>query len=270
MSRNEQSAADRGEQEECHDEAACGFIVTHHHHHRAASTEDNAGDMEEGLDTKSLDRGTGRLEEPRVGGMKDNMANRDTEPAGSADLAVPAAAAATTGGRDGVPSPEIAPSISTACVNTDTPTSEESNMDTEPKQEKTESVGLQSGPIKKYEAGGAVLRGFLTQRDIPPVDPAVLADLEAQARDLASNVDRMMKSLNTTIQNMTALSVGYIQTYRDSVDSLGESVDLSIKAMYTLMARTEELDKGMQPVHSLAKQIKDVKRLLDHLENLCK
>ncbi|XP_032813369.1 BLOC-1-related complex subunit 6-like isoform X6 [Petromyzon marinus] len=194
MSRNEQSAADRGEQEECHDEAACGFIVTHHHHHRAASTEDNA----------------------------------------------------------------------------DTPTSEESNMDTEPKQEKTESVGLQSGPIKKYEAGGAVLRGFLTQRDIPPVDPAVLADLEAQARDLASNVDRMMKSLNTTIQNMTALSVGYIQTYRDSVDSLGESVDLSIKAMYTLMARTEELDKGMQPVHSLAKQIKDVKRLLDHLENLCK
>uniref|UniRef100_S4REA5 BLOC-1-related complex subunit 6 C-terminal helix domain-containing protein n=1 Tax=Petromyzon marinus TaxID=7757 RepID=S4REA5_PETMA len=103
-----------------------------------------------------------------------------------------------------------------------------------------------------------------------PVDPAVLADLEAQARDLASNVDRMMKSLNTTIQNMTALSVGYIQTYRDSVDSLGESVDLSIKAMYTLMARTEELDKGMQPVHSLAKQIKDVKRLLDHLENLCK
>ncbi|XP_061421493.1 BLOC-1-related complex subunit 6 isoform X1 [Lethenteron reissneri] len=714
MSRNEQSAADRGEQEECHDEAACGFIVTHHHHHhQAASTEDDAGNMEEGLDTKSFDRGTGRLEKPRVGGMKDNVANRDTEPAGSADLAVPAAASTTTGGRDGVPSTEIAPSISTACVNTDTPTSEESNMDTEPKQEKTESVGLQSGPIKKCEnlgragdendvglpgltaslqglspgsfgsddqeelplnlavnvetchpvaqqrmceinnaqrdeeyntenvdhvstpntcgkeavdqsidtafqsksrntrcslkldlnnvtnlhesqsiasvecdklkevdlhnvsyqlkcpegvdhdrlnhnmdttavatsegvdcsvhpiehegntrqileptvhidkdkgnarsfanatkghnttseeatvaleinrgvkhsqtaqdvlqdrtghtadnahkvkesaslgqaplqptydstdvavadssaerqdlgsvvcagedvakwispasrrlrinpfnnipeaelnleicenhfgesghgpssgvpgtrqqhifpevyvcskggaavagaapantprgmwrmqdsrsldgisqlyvlggarpkeggrpdgrratissalelegtvthegelthfvaddllqkiklsssrnlddeAGGAVSRGFLTRRDIPPVDPAVLADLEAQARDLASNVDRMMKSLNTTIQNMTALSVGYIQTYRDSVDSLGESVDLSIKAMYTLMARTEELDKGMQPVHGLAKQIKDVKRLLDHLENLCK
>lgn len=62
-----------------------------------------------------------------------------------------------------------------------------------------------------------------------------------------------MRSLNGTIQNvsptssfnktpdffglmdecvciqMTALSVGYIQTYRDSVDSLGESVDMSIK-----------------------------------------
>ncbi|CAM9489224.1 unnamed protein product [Lampetra fluviatilis] len=133
-----------------------------------------------------------------------------------------------------------------------------------------QKIKLSSSRNLDDEAGGAVSRGFLTRRDIPPVDPAVLADLEAQARDLASNVDRMMKSLNTTIQNMTALSVGYIQTYRDSVDSLGESVDLSIKAMYTLMARTEELDKGMQPVHGLAKQIKDVKRLLDHLENLCK
>lgn len=33
---------------------------------------------------------------------------------------------------------------------------------------------------------------------------------------------------------MTALSVGYIQTYRDSVDSLGESVDMSIKVKCSL------------------------------------
>lgn len=128
---------------------------------------------------------------------------------------------------------------------------------------------------------------------------------------------------------MTALSVGYIQTYRDSVDSLGESVDMSIKVqtykvifmspgqfsfvlkrvgehsvqpsgalepcfaiiafisfgsiflsaglmfrlpqgMYTLMARCEELDRSMQPIHTLAAQIRDVKRTLDALEALCK
>lgn len=158
-----------------------------------------------------------------------------------------------------------------------------------------------------------------------------------------------MRSLNGTIQNvsptssfnktpyffglmdecvciqMTALSVGYIQTYRDSVDSLGESVDMSIKVqtykvifisprqfsfvlkrvgehsvqpsavvlyslvisfgsiflsarlmfrlpqgMYTLMARCEELDRSMQPIHTLAAQIRDVKRTLDALEALCK
>ena len=35
---------------------------------------------------------------------------------------------------------------------------------------------------------------------------------------------------------MTALSVGYIQTYRDSVDSLGESVDMSIKVCVCVCA----------------------------------
>jgi len=99
---------------------------------------------------------------------------------------------------------------------------------------------------------------------------------------------------------MTALSVGYIQTYRDSVDSLGESVDMSIKVrviyshlfsevfnfillsfliclclflyfqgMYTLMARCEELDRSMQPIHTLAAQIRDIKRTLDALETIC-
>ncbi|XP_007888658.2 BLOC-1 related complex subunit 6 [Callorhinchus milii] len=106
--------------------------------------------------------------------------------------------------------------------------------------------------------------------DIPPIDPAVLIDLEKDAQDVAQKVDLMMKSLNATVQNMTALSVGYIQTYRDSVDSLGESVDMSIKGMYTLMARCEELDRSMQPIHALAKQIREVKRTLEMFETLCK
>ncbi|KAI1893020.1 hypothetical protein AGOR_G00139580 [Albula goreensis] len=106
--------------------------------------------------------------------------------------------------------------------------------------------------------------------DIPPIDPNVLLDLQRHTQDVAQSVELMMRSLNGTIQNMTALSVGYIQTYRDSVDSLGEAVDMSIKGMYTLMARCEELDRSMQPIHGLAQQIRDVKRTLDALEALCK
>ncbi|XP_029455455.1 BLOC-1-related complex subunit 6 [Rhinatrema bivittatum] len=106
--------------------------------------------------------------------------------------------------------------------------------------------------------------------DIPPIDPEVLKDLERHTEDIAHKVDQMMKSLNGTIQNMTALSVGYIQTYRDSVDSLGESVDMSIKGMYTLMTRCEELDGSMQSIHALAKQIREIKRTLEMLETLCK
>ncbi|KAK1158653.1 BLOC-1-related complex subunit 6 isoform X1 [Acipenser oxyrinchus oxyrinchus] len=106
--------------------------------------------------------------------------------------------------------------------------------------------------------------------DIPPIDPAVLQDLERQTQDVAQSVELMMRSLSGTVQNMTALSVGCIQTYRDSVDSLGESVDMSIKGMYTLMARCEELDRSMHPIHSLAKQIHDIKRTLEMLETVCK
>ncbi|XP_042327667.1 BLOC-1-related complex subunit 6 [Sceloporus undulatus] len=106
--------------------------------------------------------------------------------------------------------------------------------------------------------------------DIPPIDPHVVRDLERLTRDMAQKVDQMLRALNGSIQNMTALSVGYIQTYRDAVDSLGESVDMSIKGMYTLMARCEELDRSMQPVHTLAKQIREIKRTLEVFEALCK
>ncbi|KAJ3586445.1 hypothetical protein NHX12_012843 [Muraenolepis orangiensis] len=80
-----------------------------------------------------------------------------------------------------------------------------------------------SGPIHRS-------RGLARRpADIPPIDPSVLLDLERHTQEVAHNVELMMRSLNGAIQNMTALSVGYIQTYRDSVDSLGESVDMSIK-----------------------------------------
>ncbi|XP_034446589.1 BLOC-1-related complex subunit 6 isoform X2 [Hippoglossus hippoglossus] len=121
-----------------------------------------------------------------------------------------------------------------------------------------------SGPI--YRSRGLSRR----PADIPPIDPTVLLDLQRHTQEVAHSVEMMMRSLNGTIQNMTALSVGYIQTYRDSVDSLGESVDMSIKGMYTLMARCEELDRSMQPIHTLAAQIRDIKRTLDALEAICK
>lgn len=42
------------------------------------------------------------------------------------------------------------------------------------------------------------------------------------------------------------------------------------QGMYTLMARCEELDRSMQPIHNLATQIRDIKRTLDTLEAICK
>uniref|UniRef100_H3BEF6 BLOC-1 related complex subunit 6 n=1 Tax=Latimeria chalumnae TaxID=7897 RepID=H3BEF6_LATCH len=38
--------------------------------------------------------------------------------------------------------------------------------------------------------------------DIPPIDPGVLAELEGSAQEVAQRVDQLMKSLNSTIQNV--------------------------------------------------------------------
>lgn len=105
---------------------------------------------------------------------------------------------------------------------------------------------------------------------IPPIDPDVLRDLERLSRELGGRVDRLLCGLGGAVQELTALSVGCIQTYRDAVDSLGEAVDMSIKGMYTLLARCEELERALQPVQGLARQVRDIRRTLEVLEALCK
>ncbi|XP_074167998.1 BLOC-1-related complex subunit 6 [Sminthopsis crassicaudata] len=105
---------------------------------------------------------------------------------------------------------------------------------------------------------------------IPPIDPEVLRDLERLSRDLGVRVERLLRGLGGAVQELTALSVGCIQTYRDAVDSLGEAVDMSIKGMYTLLARCEELERALQPVQGLARQVRDIRRTLEVLEALCK
>ncbi|XP_043818793.1 BLOC-1-related complex subunit 6 [Dromiciops gliroides] len=105
---------------------------------------------------------------------------------------------------------------------------------------------------------------------IPPIDPEVLRDLERLSRELGARVERLLRGLGGAVQELTALSVGCIQTYRDAVDSLGEAVDMSIKGMYTLLARCEELERALQPVQGLARQVRDIRRTLEVLEALCK
>ncbi|XP_062980959.1 BLOC-1-related complex subunit 6-like [Elgaria multicarinata webbii] len=105
---------------------------------------------------------------------------------------------------------------------------------------------------------------------IPAVDSQALQDLAAVAVQVAAQVDELLRSVHGALQALTALSVGCIQTYRDGVESLGEAVDTSIRSMYTLMARCEELDGEMQPVPALARRIRDMKSALERLEGLCK
>ncbi|XP_066284309.1 uncharacterized protein [Branchiostoma lanceolatum] len=106
--------------------------------------------------------------------------------------------------------------------------------------------------------------------DMPPIDPRVLVHLERQAKQVSESLEIMMGNLRGTLHSMSAITVGCMQTHRDMVESLGDTTDLCVKAMYTLIARCEELNNSMKPVHEIAQQIKDIKKQLEAFEALCK
>merc|ERR1712098_163419 len=98
------------------------------------------------------------------------------------------------------------------------------------------------------------------------LDQQVLADVEVEARRLASEVDSLVELLSASLHSISGLSVDTVELYRDGVCGTCEQVDNNIRAMYQLMAKWEELNKNMAPAHRLAQQIKDIKRLLDMFE----
>ncbi|XP_021371044.1 uncharacterized protein DDB_G0284127-like [Mizuhopecten yessoensis] len=103
--------------------------------------------------------------------------------------------------------------------------------------------------------------------DIPPIDASAILELEAHARRVADSVDLMMGNLRSNLHKMSAITVGCLDAYKTSVDVTCDSVDSSIKAMYALMAKCEELNNNMGPVYRLGDQIKEIKRLLDRFES---
>lgn len=102
--------------------------------------------------------------------------------------------------------------------------------------------------------------------DIPPIDASAVADLEARALRAADSVDLMMGNIRSNLHKMSAITIGCQEAYKRSVDITCDSVDGSIKAMYALMAKCEELSTSMQPVDQLAGQIKEIKRILELFE----
>ncbi len=74
--------------------------------------------------------------------------------------------------------------------------------------------------------------------------------------------------LYTHIYNFESEFLNLQETYRDGVCKTCDEVDSNIKSMYQLMAKVEELNKSMAPAYKLAEQVKEVKRLLEMLENV--
>lgn len=106
--------------------------------------------------------------------------------------------------------------------------------------------------------------------EIPPIDHGALNDLESRAKDVASNLDHLLGTLAASLKSMSVISVQSVDTYNTSIQNVEDTVDVSIKNMYTLIAKCEELNSHMGPVYTMAAQIKDIKRTLDVFESVCK
>ncbi|XP_064633024.1 uncharacterized protein LOC135491225 [Lineus longissimus] len=102
--------------------------------------------------------------------------------------------------------------------------------------------------------------------DIPPIDPHAVKDIETHAKRVADNLDLMMGNLKNNLHKMSNITRGCCSVYKEGIDSTCDSVDAGIKSMYALMAKCEEVSHGMKPIHQLADQIKEIKRLLDLFE----
>ncbi|XP_037087941.1 uncharacterized protein LOC119108481 [Pollicipes pollicipes] len=96
---------------------------------------------------------------------------------------------------------------------------------------------------------------------------ALLDELERDARRLAASADGLIESLTGTMYSISSLAVDAMDAYRDAVCKTCDGVDANIKAMYQVMAKTEELNKTVKQVHPLAGQVREVRRLLDLFES---
>ena len=105
---------------------------------------------------------------------------------------------------------------------------------------------------------------------IPVVDAEAIQTLENKTKELDRNVSRMMSSLNKHMNGISSTSVEYVECYRDSVKNIGNMTDTTTKAMAKLIAKCEEMNRSMEPLYSMSKQVKAIKSLLDQFEELCK
>nr|SVE74505.1 EOG090X0FS7 [Daphnia barbata] len=103
---------------------------------------------------------------------------------------------------------------------------------------------------------------------IAPPESTFLAQLEREARCIAASVDGLTEHLAVSLHTISAVSAQSLTVYKDSVCKTCDAMDSNIKSMYQLMAKCEELSKAMNPIYKLADQVKEIKKLLDIMENL--
>lgn len=130
---------------------------------------------------------------------------------------------------------------------------------------KVPAEGISSFPASRSSTPG--LHRQLLTPPLGPVDPSVLAELEAEARAVAASVDSLLENLSGSMHSISAMTVDCMRLYEKGMCKTCDVADSNIKAMYQLMAKYEELSNSMKPLYSLANEVKGIKKLLDIFES---
>ncbi|XP_075161680.1 BLOC-1 related complex subunit 6 [Haematobia irritans] len=102
---------------------------------------------------------------------------------------------------------------------------------------------------------------------IPQIDANVLNDIEIEAQYLASSLDNLTENLSNLLHSISSITADNVEVHKNAVNKLTDSMDANIKCMYTIMAKTEEISKSMQPTEQLGVRIREIKRLVDMLDS---
>lgn len=99
--------------------------------------------------------------------------------------------------------------------------------------------------------GGGMTRQFLQTPLIPQIDANVLNDIEIEAQYLAASVENLTENLCNLLHSISSITADNVEVHKNAVNKLTDSMDANIKCMYTIMAKTEEISKSMQPTEQL-------------------
>ncbi|CAH8497710.1 unnamed protein product [Heterobilharzia americana] len=84
---------------------------------------------------------------------------------------------------------------------------------------------------------------------------SVLPELEKNAAALAIQLDTLLQSLTSALNQMSSLTLDCTTVFSNSVDYTCETISACIKSTYVLMAKCEELSRSMSQLEPLKKEV---------------
>lgn len=108
------------------------------------------------------------------------------------------------------------------------------------------AVASGGAPPREHPAGAQPFDQFPSA-----VDVTLLDKLQQDAGRLADEVDAVLVGLRRDVHTACSHTARGAEVYATAVDSIGSEVDTCLRSMASLIAKCEELDRGMGPVEHI-------------------